>query len=77
MDFENISGNVDRDEYGEAITFPEGRSRFPSTKGHPRGSSTSSLSPDFASVVEEFPFSIGQPPPTDALDERLLTVPSE
>ena len=82
-DFEDTSGEVDEDEYGEVIERPEGASK-PLLKelhaeGRPRGSSfassTSSLSPTISldsatsSTGQDFPFRIDRPPPADILDE--------
>jgi hypothetical protein len=89
VDFEDPAVDADAEEYGEVIDRLEGSSKSHltelKTEGRPRGSSfafsSSSLlpniSPDFAivSAAQEFPFSINHPPPTDVLDEQLLTVP--
>jgi hypothetical protein len=89
VDFEDPGVDADEEEYGEVIDRPEGASKSHltelKTEGRPRGSSfassSSSLSPNMSpdsaivSAAEEFPFSIDYPPPTDVLDEQLLTVP--
>jgi hypothetical protein len=89
VDFKDPAVDADEEEYGEVIDRSEGVSKSHlmelKTEGHPRGSSFASsssslslnMSPDSAivSAVQEFPFSINHPPPTDVLDEQLLTVP--
>jgi hypothetical protein len=88
--FEDASGEVEEDEYGDVIERPEDASKSLleglHTNGRPRGSlsassnsssSPNTISPDSttASTGQDFPFSIDRPPPADILDEQLLTVP--
>jgi hypothetical protein len=87
VDFDEAGVDVDEEEYGEIIERTEGsnKSRLGdiNTEGRPRSSSLTSIasslspaiSPDSASGTPEFPFNIEQPPPTDVLEEQLLTVP--
>ena len=86
VDFEDTSGEVDEDKYGEVIERADGASKSPLTEfnmdGRPRGfsftSSTSPLSPTISpgsanpSMGQEFPCSIERPPLADIL--QLLTV---
>jgi hypothetical protein len=91
VDFEDASMDVDEEEYGEVIKRSEDEDASEPrltelrTEGRPRGSSFASsssslspiLSPDSPAPLtdQDFPFSIDRPPPTDVLDEQLLTVP--
>jgi hypothetical protein len=87
VDFSEAGVDVDGEEYGKIIERTDGsnKSRLGdiNTEERPRSSSLTSLasslsptiSPDSATGTPEFPFSIEQPPPTDVLEEQLLTVP--
>jgi hypothetical protein len=81
VDSEDAAADADEEEYRKVIYRPEG-ARAEDGRTSKRLFLyvifilfISKYMPRLCNTVQEFPFSINRPPPTEIRDEQLLTVP--